>query len=44
MRSIARLINAAIEASDDAKKLARIKNEVLKLTQRFPLYPQLSEK
>jgi len=41
MRSIAQLIDEAIEASDDPKKLAEIKKEVLALTRRFPLYPEL---
>ncbi|MEW6101044.1 MAG: serine hydroxymethyltransferase [Candidatus Omnitrophota bacterium] len=41
MRKIAHFINSAIEASDDEKKLAEIKREVLGLTKRFPLYPEL---
>lgn len=41
MRLIAKLINQAIEASDDPKKLSAIKKEVLGLTQKFPLYPKL---
>jgi len=41
MRQIAQLINETIEASDDPKKLKEIKQKVLRLTKRFPLYPQL---
>ncbi|MCK9433004.1 MAG: serine hydroxymethyltransferase, partial [Candidatus Omnitrophica bacterium] len=41
MRKIAQFINAAIEASDDPKKLEVIKREVLSLAGKFPLYPQL---
>jgi len=43
MRKIASLINAAIDASDDHNKLREIKTEVLGLTKRFPLYPQLQK-
>jgi glycine hydroxymethyltransferase len=39
MRQIAKFINAAIEASGNAKKLQEIKKEVLTLTKRFPVYP-----
>ncbi|MFA5177662.1 MAG: serine hydroxymethyltransferase [Candidatus Omnitrophota bacterium] len=41
MRKIAQFINAAIEASDDPKKLEAVKKEVLSLAGKFPLYPQL---
>ena len=41
MRSIAQFIDQAIEASDDPKQLKKIKEEVINLTKRFPLYPQL---
>ncbi len=41
MRQIAQFINDAIEASDNTKQLREIKNKVLTLTKRFPLYPQL---
>ncbi|MBP7216061.1 MAG: serine hydroxymethyltransferase [Candidatus Omnitrophica bacterium] len=42
MRQIAVLIDQAIEASGNADQLAKIKENVLALTQRFPLYPELS--
>ena len=42
MRQIAQFINNAIDASDDPKKLNEIKKEVLALTKRFPLYPELA--
>jgi len=41
MRKIAKFINDAIEASDDPKKLKQIKDEVLSLTKKFPLYLQI---
>jgi glycine hydroxymethyltransferase len=41
MRQIAQFINEAIEASDDPKQLKKIKEKVLTLTKKFPLYPQL---
>ena len=41
MRKIAEFIHAAIESSDDPKKLKAIKEKVLKLTKQFPLYPEL---
>lgn len=41
MRKIAQFINRAVEVSDDPKKLSEIKKEVLGLTKRFPLYPEL---
>ena len=43
MRSIAQFISQAIDSSDDPKKLAEIKKEVLTLTKRFPLYPELAK-
>ena len=41
MRQIAQLIYRTIEASDDPKELKKIKDEVIHLTKKFPLYPQL---
>jgi glycine hydroxymethyltransferase len=41
MRKIAQLINDAIEGSDNTEKLKEIRKEVLALTRRFPLYPEL---
>jgi len=41
MRKIARFINEAIDSSDDPKALLAIRKEVLSLTKRFPLYPEL---
>jgi len=43
MRQIAQFIDEAIEASDNPKKLAEVKQKVLNLTKRFPLYPELSK-
>jgi glycine hydroxymethyltransferase len=44
MRSIAGFIDKAIEVSDSPKELEKIRKEVLALTKRFPLYPELKEK
>jgi len=41
MHKIAQFINEAIEASDNPKRLAEIRKEVLNLTKRFPLYQEL---
>jgi glycine hydroxymethyltransferase len=41
MRKISAFINDAIDASDNPKKLEEIRREVLNLTRRFPLYPEL---
>jgi len=41
MRKIAELINAALEDHGDAKEIARIEKEVISLTKKFPLYPEL---
>ncbi|MBM3251410.1 MAG: serine hydroxymethyltransferase [Candidatus Omnitrophica bacterium] len=41
MRQIAQFIHEAIESSDNHEELARIKEKVLILTQRFPLYRDL---
>ena len=41
MRQIAQFIREAIEASGDPKTLSKIKEKVLTLTKRFPLYPDL---
>jgi glycine hydroxymethyltransferase len=41
MRQIAGFIHQAIEASDEPKELKLIREKVLTLTKRFPLYPQL---
>jgi glycine hydroxymethyltransferase len=40
MRNIAEWINRAVESNNDSSKLKEIKQEVLKLTKKFPLYPQ----
>jgi len=44
MRKIARLISEAIDNSFNEEKLLEIKDEVLTLTKRFPLYPELYNK
>ncbi len=44
MRQIAGFIDQAIEVSDSPQELEKIKKEVLALTKRFPLYPELKEK
>ncbi len=45
MRKISQFINDAIEASDNPKELEAIKKEVINLTKKCPLYPELlSEK
>jgi len=41
MRQIAGFIHQAIEASDRPKELKLIREKVLALTKKFPLYPQL---
>jgi glycine hydroxymethyltransferase len=41
MRLIAEFINQAIDASDDRKKLKEIRDNVLGLTKKFPLYLDL---
>ncbi|MFH0855920.1 MAG: serine hydroxymethyltransferase [Candidatus Omnitrophota bacterium] len=41
MRMISRFINEAIEADGDPGIIARIRKEVINLTRKFPLYPQL---
>ena len=41
MRKIAKLINDAIEGSDNQSKLKEVRCEVLALTKKFPLYPEL---
>jgi glycine hydroxymethyltransferase len=41
MRQIAEFINDAIKSCDDGWKLKEIKNKVLALTKKFPLYPEL---
>jgi len=41
MHKITQFINEAIEASDNPKRLAEIKKEVLGLTRKFPLYQEL---
>ena len=41
MRQIAQFINEAVEFCFDPQKLSRIKAQVLALTKRFPLYPEL---
>lgn len=42
MLRIAHLINAAVESKDDPGQLRKIKKDVLHLTERFALYPELS--
>ena len=44
MRQIADFIDRAIEVSDMPDELAKIREEVLLLTKKFPLYPELKEK
>jgi len=44
MRQIAGFIDKAIEVSDNPKELEKIRKEVLALTKKFPLYPELKEK
>jgi glycine hydroxymethyltransferase len=41
MRSIAQFIHDTIEAKGDYKKMKAIKNDVLALAKKFPLYPEL---
>jgi glycine hydroxymethyltransferase len=41
MRQITQFINTAIDASDEAKELEKIRKEVLSLTKKFPLYTEL---
>lgn len=41
MQQIAQFIDTAIEAKDNPAKLKEIQDKVLRLTKRFPLYPQL---
>ena len=41
MRQIAKFITQALDVSDNPEKLKAIKKEVLCLTKRFPLYPEL---
>ena len=42
IRRIAGFIDEAIEAGDDSRQLRRIKQKVLALTARYPLYPELA--
>jgi len=44
MQKIARFINDAIALSNDLEALSKIKKEVLILTKKFPLYPELFKK
>jgi glycine hydroxymethyltransferase len=41
MRLIAEFIDRALRVKDSASQLAEIKKEVMKLTKKFPLYPEL---
>ncbi len=41
MRLIAELIDRALVTRDSASRLVEIKKEVIKLTKKFPLYPEL---
>ncbi len=43
MRKIAQYINQAIESSDYPQSIANIRVEVLALTKKFPLYPELAK-
>jgi glycine hydroxymethyltransferase len=43
MRKIAQFISDAIDFSDTPEKLQQIKKNVLSLTGRFPLYPELAK-
>ncbi|RKY33277.1 MAG: serine hydroxymethyltransferase [Candidatus Omnitrophota bacterium] len=43
MRQVAKFIYEAIEASDNPKELAKIKEKVLILNRRFSLYPELAK-
>jgi glycine hydroxymethyltransferase len=43
MRQIAQLISEAIEGSDDPAILRKVKEKVLVLTKKYPLYPELSK-
>ncbi len=43
IRQIARFIDQAIEASDNSKSLEEIRQEVIALTKRYPLYPYLAQ-
>jgi glycine hydroxymethyltransferase len=43
MRKLAQWINDALDASDDEKKMLEIKKEVMAITKRFPLYPELAK-
>jgi len=43
MRKIAQFINDAIESSDNPIRLENIKKQVLDLTRKFPLYPELTK-
>jgi glycine hydroxymethyltransferase len=43
MRKIAQLINEAIEASDSPTKIEEIRKQVVEMTRRFPLYPELAK-
>jgi glycine hydroxymethyltransferase len=42
MQLVSQLINEAIEDSDNRAKLKEIKAKVLRVTHRFPLYPELN--
>jgi len=43
MRKISQMIDEAIEASDDTVKLNSLRQEVISLTRKFPLYPELAK-
>jgi glycine hydroxymethyltransferase len=43
MRKISQFINDAIEFRGDPKSIAKIKKEVITLTKKFPLYPELAK-
>ena len=42
MKIIASWIDEAIKNKDNEEKLAEIKKEVIKLSKKFPLYPELN--
>ncbi|MCB9747345.1 MAG: serine hydroxymethyltransferase [Candidatus Omnitrophica bacterium] len=42
MKEIARLINETVDNKDNEQKLVQIKQQVLELTKRFPIYTSLS--
>ena len=41
MQKIAHWISEAIDGSDDVRKLKSVRQEVLGLTRKYPIYPHL---